>query len=122
MQQWFLLLTFVILSYIQSRTVHTYLRNRDTLPGMDALAMKTSLSSSSQLMFSMSFGDCCQVEGHCVEDVEPQNTAAEALLLVQVGRGEGKGGEGKGREERGREGRDVLGCPKRKQLYNTYGI
>ena len=104
MQQWFLLLTFVILSYIQSRTVHTYLRNRDTLPGMDALAMKTSLSSSSQLMFSMSFGDCCQVEGHCVEDVEPQNTAAEALLLVQVGRGEGKGGR-----EWGRRGRKGLG-------------
>ena len=46
--------------------------------------MKTSLSSSGQLMFSVSLGDCCQAEGDCVEGVEPQNTAAEALLLVRL--------------------------------------
>ena len=63
---------------------HVPPRSGDTLPGMDALDVKTSLSSSGQLMFSMSLGDCCQVEGDCVEGVEPQNTAAEALLLVRL--------------------------------------
>lgn len=62
-----------------------YSRNRDTLPSKDAISLDTRFSSSNQLMFSMSLGDCCHVEGHCVDGVEPRNTAAEALLLVCVG-------------------------------------
>ena len=68
-----------------------YSRNRDTLPGMDAISVNTCHSSSGQLMFSMSLGDSWHVEGHCVDSVEPRNTAAEALLLVHVWE-EGRGG------------------------------
>ena len=83
MQQWFIEPPSHPFSFPPTCT-HVHPRNRDTLPGMDALDMKTSLSSSSQLMFRVSLGDCCQVEGDCVEGVEPQNTAAEALLLVRL--------------------------------------